>query len=168
MCLSIAVYKLRLPDASQHNMHNDMCHVASVTACYSVPRHRCIQARGTVNCVPGPSAKATACDSVLVHSIAVYKLRLPYASQRRHNELRRVAKRDCKPRHATASLCTGQRHHKLCGEGSHLRRRASDLLCRSCAYLMRTGTGTMECAMMQGQPHATASLSTAEYKPKAL
>ena len=77
---------------------------------------------------------ATAC-----HSIAVYKLRLPYASQRRHNEMRRIAKRDCKPRHAKASLCTGQRHHTLCGEGNHLRRRASDSLCRSCAYLMQAG-----------------------------
>ena len=40
VCLSIAVYELHLPDASQHNMHNDMCHVAEVATCYSVPQHR--------------------------------------------------------------------------------------------------------------------------------
>ena len=90
---SLAVKKLRLPNASQHR-HYDKCQVACVTACNIISQFCCDDVR-----LPNASQQrhydmcrvACAKHATSYHSLAVNKFRLPSASQHRHYDKCQVA-----------------------------------------------------------------------------
>ena len=145
-CHSITVCKVRLPHASQQ-MPNEMRRIAQVAACYSVPEHRCVQAKGTTNCMPGcrgnhlqhraTASMCTSCACLMQASIGTMK----------------CAKLQRQPL-ATACLSVAVRAKGTIScvpgcKGNHMRQRATTSLCARCACLMQASICTMKCAVLQ-------------------